>query len=191
MDDTAKFRGLTFQQGLQIIESAWRESDRAMLDQCSRLEAELRQARAKEKGNAQTLLSGSYIIEYQLKQTALAIQTLREAFVLAMYHFWERALIDWMGNKNASYGDKYEWLAKHGLPLAKDCLEDLRELCRLLKHEKGDNILKRRPDYFATGTPVADDLHMTTAHMGEFLAGLRDSGYPWPNTYFDAKDSGA
>lgn len=174
---------------LHILHRAWSESEDAMLRQDKEVKAafDAAEAREKERRYPRTLLSETTMLEYELKEIAVAVQALRQAFVLSLYHSWERSLIEWMGNKDTTADKKYEWLKSNRLKCDEKVLEDLRELLRLIKHDKGENIAKRRADLFPSGVIDVDAMHIETKHMDEFFSSVSASGYPRYGGYVDAK----
>jgi len=179
MDDKTKLLSILFQDGINILERAWRESEKTMWDQYKELTAKQDEAEAVEKAKGQqpTALSESSILNYQAQEVAVTIQVVRNSFVLSLYHFWERRLGEWMQDRKAAFEAKCAWLTANGLPLAKDALDDLRQLCNLLKHDN-PAIASRRKDLLLNGEPKADEVVLTEAHMEQFFAAVRGSGYP-------------
>lgn len=189
MDEQSKFRSIVFQDGINILDRAWRDAEVTMWKQYEELISKQDAAEANEKarGELPTLLSESSILHYQAQEVAATIQVVRNSFILSLYHFWERRLGEWMQDRKASFEEKYVWLTANGLPLAKDLLEDLRQLCNLLKHEN-PAIGQRRTDLFLNGEPKADEVALTQDHMEQFFTAVRGSGYPRFQGYVSSMD---
>lgn len=114
-----------------------------------------------------------------------SLKLVREAFALALHHYWEKKSNEWTGVSRYQYKQAHKELAKRGYLVEKVGLGKLRKTANTIKHDS-DELYKQykgmfdksvardikngdKPDYH-------DNLILTDADMQDFLRALKASG---------------
>ena len=111
-----------------------------------------------ESGEGSSLeeYSKEAVLEYKLTTLKSLVQSLRQAFVLMLYHFWEKQVQNWMkiaGTTGHDHGRYIKFCRTLNLDLDEYELEKLRLLANLIKHgqgrsEWGDQLWLLMPEIF-------------------------------------------
>jgi len=85
-----------------------------------------------------------------------ALLVLRKAFVIVIYHYWERGALRWVSHskKRHNHGDLVEALQSNGVSLDVEGLNQLNMLVNCLKHnsrKSGPDLYRARHDLFEPG----------------------------------------
>jgi hypothetical protein len=169
-----------FQFGIRQLEEVYRISIDGMAAKRTEHEKELRQLQDPkmqeeiESRYSEESIEPEYAIQFKIEQNEESLQPLRQAFLMALYHHWERSVLSWSGRSDLV--GIYSWFRENNIPLDEQHMEDLRELMRVIKHEKGESLFRRRPDLFLHGSQRHEDLHLTEDNMAEFFKAVRVSG---------------
>ena len=176
-----------FDSGIRQIHEAYRESEAVFITkQKSLLDWLTELQRRKEPVPAvMAALDPETTAQYQIEQTEETIQVIRQTFLVALYHHWERSMLRWQGSTNGRFKESpATWLAANSLPYDAEGMEDYRLLMKVIKHETGgDALITRRPDLFPNGSHKLDDLHLSTAAVKRFFETIRGSGHQWKLQY--------
>ncbi|MHC2435292.1 hypothetical protein [Bradyrhizobium sp. USDA 4451] len=110
----------------------------------------------------------------------------REAFLISLYHFWERELLKVMKKTQYKDQDTFAFLKNRGLSPDEPSLTALRLAANVAKHSGGksaDDLYKVRPDLFDTkemakwnDKPGHEYLLITDQVLDTFFEAVRKSG---------------
>lgn len=110
----------------------------------------------------------------------------REAFLISLYHFWERELLKMMKKTHYTDQDTFAFLKNRGLSPDELNLTALRLAANVAKHSGGksaDDLYKVRPDLFDTAEmakwndkPGHEYLLITDQVLETFFEAVRKSG---------------
>ncbi len=92
-----------------------------------------------------------YTIEYEAEATSSLV---REAFLISLFHFWERQSNLWLGVRGATYNHQSTigWLQTHGYTLDEPTIRRLELAANCAKHGPGracDTLYALDPTFFA------------------------------------------
>ena len=114
-----------------------------------------------------------------------ALRIYREAFTIALHHFWERQLIVRMKLKRYKEADAFEYLRSIGIEPAPE-LTALRLATNVAKHSEGpsaEQLYSMRPDLFDAAEmakwqepPGHEHLKITDEVLDAFFEAVRKSG---------------
>lgn len=155
--------GLSFQRGVSIMAKSFASAIVA-------LRADIDNAKDEAFGYQQSLEQGgewigetdddgviiwdqTRVLEYEVEVVSEAAQELRKAFVLALYHHWERSARGWTKADNWTHEQLVEGTKKRGYPVDPR-LAAVRDLVNTLKHNKdrwGRELLQSWPSVFPPG----------------------------------------
>ena len=125
-----------------------------------------------------------------------ALDIVRIAFLIGLFHFWERQSNRWVDTKHYDHERVMEWLRQHGQKPDKEALSDLKLAANCAKHGPGQSctgLYNRRPDLFEAGEdnasptfePNDQTLRITAETLKEFFDAARAAGpkarRPWDN----------
>lgn len=187
--------GFVFQQGVQILGEAYHTASDALSSEWERAQDEARAyINGVEAGEIEWIGErdeDGFIIwdreqenEYQIEAKRDALQALRKAFVIAIYHHWERSARSWSNDDKRDHAKLVKSVQKMGYPLHPR-LEAVRDLANLLKHDnssRGEQLRASwpeviRPRSAKLGRPSWYDMVLLTdAHLSEAFNIIAASG---------------
>jgi len=92
-------------------------------------------------------------LRFDIENSRLAAWAMRNAFVLAAYHHWERAALVWSGNPDARFPELVAATTRRGYSVH-DRLQQVRVLANAIKHNKdhsGDRLSAAWPAVLRPG----------------------------------------
>jgi hypothetical protein len=117
-----------------------------------------------------------------------ALRIYREAFAIALYHFWERQITARMKVARYHDADVFEYLKNNGIEANEAELTVLRLAANVAKHSEGrsaEELYSLRPDLFDTAEmakwkdpPGHEHLQITDDVLDAFFRAVRKSGPP-------------
>jgi hypothetical protein len=125
-----------------------------------------------------------------------ALDIVRTAFLIGLFHFWERQSNRWVDSKKYNHDRVMKWLREHNQEPDEDALKDLQQAANCAKHGAGCSCMKlyeRRPHLFSSGEdearafePNDETLQITAEKLEELFEAVRAAGpkapRPWDNT---------
>lgn len=127
----------------------------------------------------------SDVLEYHIRDALDAAQTLRKAFAITIYHFWERNALRWIGKSQIDHKKLVKKVQQIGYPIDPE-IDNLRLLVNLLKHNNvtwGTQLYDARPDLFSSlFTPSEKTVNWESRvilqehHIVEFMNTIAQSG---------------
>lgn len=137
--------GYRFQQSTRILRDGYLSASRALVSDVERARAEAaKYAQDIENGGewieerdeeGHLLYTKEQALELQIETSDEALSALRKAFVIAAYHYWERATrLAVGGNDKAKHNELVVLAVAKGIAIHPD-LGAVRDLVNLLKHD--------------------------------------------------------
>lgn len=141
--------GFLFEEGLKRLEDAYMATVEALAHQKQRATEGVQKTydppgefSPGEVFTEEQLLSGDYhdevsMLDEEFEETSRLI---RDAFVITLFHFWERQAARWVYNPRGSYvhADIMAWLERNGFKPDTDAMQRLQRAANCLKHGPGD-----------------------------------------------------
>ena len=191
-------RAVVFQSGFRTIRRAYRTSVAAFSEQLRELDENYR---ALEQDAIDGMLPEPFdgepdefeLIDYQRATVGEALREIRQAFLVALYHYWERSVVRWTKTKYVA-NDAYAWLVKAGAHPDEKGLEQLRNIVNCIKHDDGSGLWKLRRELLpgVNTKKAAREVHLalTDDIVEEYFTTVLRSGFqpkpfmlpPLPNT---------
>jgi hypothetical protein len=180
-----------FDNGLSAIKQAYSESRSSMerdkesakqdwQKHLKRIAAGDDQTLYEDDATGQTFDFGEYIGE-QISNADETLRIVREAFLLSLYHYWEKQVRGWMKVKDYKQDKALPWLTAEGLTPDKNNLDVLRMAANCIKHNN-QVLYKRYPKFFDASRIVGptpdlhDALRIDDEHLDVFFHAVRASG---------------
>lgn len=193
---TFDFRHYTFEHGLRMLEKGYTAARDALLAEIERTEADaLAYEKHVEDGGERIgewedgyrLWEQDQVYSAQIDDVHRALYEVRKAFVIALYHHWERSATAWKG-EYASHEELEAYCASQGFGPSPD-LDAVRHLTNHLKHgphSRTDWLGKMRADYPTfmprpTGPLFANIFGLSDDDLHKVAAVILASGPPQPN----------
>lgn len=191
-------RAVFFHSGLDTIEQGYRAAIRGITQEIDRKKAaaydysrhiETGGEPVEERDDEGRLIwSNDDLLEATIHTAEDALMSLRKAYAIALYHYWERSALHWTGKTNEKHDKLAALVAATGIPVDPR-LHALRDLANLLKHAStkwGERLHKSwselfPPDFWlpTNGGWRADwyeQVSLTEDQFGKVLAIVRASG---------------
>lgn len=174
----------TYENGIREIKSAFDQSKIGAERSLAAIQAEFDKIKASGEqipdGYQDHLIDSHYIEDKTLS-------IVRESFVIALHHYWEKQVADWIGSFRGSIALQYPTLLTKGYLLDKPRLERLRMTANCIKHNSSE-LYKNHPGMFDNTVAVAiaakvepdyySALQITNADFADFINALEKSGPP-------------
>jgi hypothetical protein len=175
-------RAYMFHHDVGQIESLYHTNRDSLNVQIADEEAKIEQFAANPPARSEEeieigLPTAKEFAEWRLRANHDSLQIINQTFLLAVYHLWERSLIQWSGKDFKEPKKRYEWLASNGIDFDHEKMEDLREVTRVIKHEQAEKAFGRRPDLFLENTPDHEHLWLSDEDMAAFFQVIRSAGF--------------
>lgn len=135
------FRHYTFEHGLRMLEKGYTAARDTLLVEIEHIETEARAYDESvanggewigEREDDHILWEQSQVYDAQINDAHHPLFEVRKAFVIALYHHWERSAAEWKGSY-ATHEKLAEFCASKGYGLSPD-LDAVRHLANHLKH---------------------------------------------------------
>lgn len=160
-------QGYTFQEGLSVLRTSFQCARRALADMAEHTKSEaVKYQSSIERGgdwigeqdeDGYTLWDHVSVLEMRVKAADEALMALRKAFVIALYHHWERSVRLWTGSAdNANHCKLVSRARAKHLPIDPK-LVAIRDLVNTLKHDSdrsGNELLQSWGNVFRPGFQV-------------------------------------
>ena len=137
------WHGYMYQDGINSIRLSYDSAAQALELQTERAYDEIRAYNAKVEGGDQSgierdedrhvVFDEADVLMYQSLAAEEALNTLRKAFAIVLYHHWERSAREWVQSKNGKHDTLVSSLAANGQG-TEPLVNDLRTLVNTLKH---------------------------------------------------------
>lgn len=153
------FEGYVFQEGVRVLINAY-EAAAGALDQAWQQARDDRAAYVGgvERGDIEwkgerdeegyTIWDQEAVHDYEIESKVEAKIALRKAFVLSLYHHWERSARSWTNDDRRDHDKLVPLVERLGYPVSPR-LAAVRDLANLLKHDndkRGDQLLESWPE---------------------------------------------
>lgn len=187
-------RGYAFKAGLDVLRQGHASASKALTADIERVQAEAAAYEASpdfigdhdEDGNL--LWEQSQVLAFQQETAEDALQALRKAYVLALYHHWERAIQTYTDSgKSADHKKLVKRAPAKGIPLHAR-LDVVRDLANAMKHNKGGSLQQDWPEVLRYGARTHEPrdwyeaIQVEEAHIAEIFEIIEQSGPKvWPN----------
>ena len=121
-----------------------------------------------------------------LSEEDMALDLIRQAFLITAFHYWERHVKAWTG-KEYKESESLNELKTHGLAPEETRLHELRLIVNALKHSGGGSakeLYALRPDLFDPttiknwGEPTYEGLRLADSDFERYFEAVRISGPP-------------
>jgi len=186
-------RGHAFKAGLDVLREGYASASAALHADVERAKSEAAAYEASDEWTGERDEDGHVLWEQGqvlgMRQEASegALMALRKAFVLAIYHHWERAIRAYTDSGNSASHDKLVDRAREKeIPLDRR-LGSVRELVNALKHNKGGTLQESWPEVLRHQARLHqqkdwyDAIQLTDAHVIEAFDVIALSGPRiWP-----------
>jgi hypothetical protein len=136
-------RAVFFHSGLDTIEQGYRAAIRGIAQEIDRKKAAAYDytrhiatggAPIEERDDEDRLIwSNDDLLESTIQVAEDALMSLRKAYTVAVYHYWERSALQWTGKTNEKHDRLAALVEAMGYPIDPR-LHALRDLANLLKH---------------------------------------------------------
>jgi hypothetical protein len=140
--------------------------------------------------DGQVLWDEADVLVHRSLQAEDALNTLRKAFVIVLYHHWERSVREWVKSKNGKHDALVTAAAAIGQP-TDPLLDDLRLLVNTLKHDNerwAEPLHKKRADLFKPEFKITqtdpdwyNEIEVSGTALLDFFSAVSASG-PTTNT---------
>jgi hypothetical protein len=187
------FRHYTYSHGLRMLEKGYTAARDALLAEMERIETEARVYEESlanggewigEREDGHILWEQSQVYDAQIRDTVQALAEVRAAFVIALYHHWERSAAEWMGS-DSTHEQLAKFCASMGYGPSPD-LDAVRHLANHLKHGPNsrknwlDKMREKHPLFLPPGpTPI---LGLSDDDLYRIAAIIMASGPPSPQS---------
>jgi hypothetical protein len=181
-------RGYAFKAGLDVLRQGYASASKALAADVERVKAE---AAAYEESDefigeiddeGNRLWEQDQILAMQQETAEEALQALRKAYALVLYHHWERGIQAYTGSgRSVKYFELVQRADKKGVPLH-GRLGAVRDLANALKHDKGQPL---QQSWSAVLSPRArsheprswyEAIQLQDAHVAEIFEITEQSG---------------
>lgn len=151
------FQRMLFRIGLETIERAYREGRKAFDEEIAQWNANYEEHQAAAAaGPPEDEDDQTYSFDYgdhvgtMIYEAEECIRLLRDAFVLTLYHFWEKQALELLNRSTYNYKTIYA-AAKAHPELGLDDpthIDRLRMMSNCIKHDKGHPLYEKYPEMF-------------------------------------------
>jgi hypothetical protein len=140
-------RQFEFDHGVRLLKQGYEAARDALLKEIERIRADARAYEERlanggdwigEREDGHVLWEQTDVYEAETEDAHRALYEVRRAFIIALYHHWERSAARWLGNDNASHKQLERYCASNGFGPSLD-LNAVRCLANHLKHRPGAN----------------------------------------------------
>lgn len=194
-------QGYAFQEGIRVLIAAQETTAEALHEELQRAkENALAYQEDVERGETEwigerdedghVIWDQELVHDMEIESKVEGQAAVRKAFILALYHHWERSARIWTGSDKRDHDKLVAAVKAQGTPIHPR-LDAVRDLANLLKHDNdkwGDAVLLSWPAVFPYGFAKAagrtnwyDAVRLTDSHLTEAFNTVAKSG-PSENT---------
>lgn len=188
-------RGYAFKAGLDVLREGYASASKALASDVERVKARAAAYEASDEfigdrdDDGNILWEQGRVLSMQQETTEEALMALRRAYVLVLYHHWERAIRTYTDSGGSADHEKLVKRATaKGLPIDAR-LGVVRDLANALKHGKGGALQQSWPDVltFRARSHEPRDwyeaIKLEDAHVVEVFEIIAQSGpRAWPQS---------
>ena len=137
--------GFEYRSGIRVIKKTYSISRQALHDEKYAVYAKLEAIRRGELEDDYDPEDGmpslSDELEYELMGIEDSRQSLAQAVLLILYHFWEKQVVSWAGKMSGKdlHKNYIGYCTANGLAVHEQRLDELRCLANLVKHGQGNS----------------------------------------------------
>lgn len=192
---TFNAHGYAYQDSIRVLRLSFQAAEDALLDDLDRAKDEaMAWQQSLDMGgewigerdeDGHVLWDRQTLLDFRVEDSRQATDMLRKAFLIAIYHHWERSACTWTGLAKTDHAKLTKAVSALGYPLHPG-LDTLRVMANTLKHDNdgwGGKCLAQRPDLFPYGfTPVPGKtrwsmvLTLHSRHIEEAFDAIARSG---------------
>lgn len=150
-------RGYAFKAGLDVLREGYASASKALTADVERVKSEATAYEASDEfigehdDEGNLLWEQGQVLNMQQETAEEALMALRKAFVLVLYHHWERAIRAYTGSGKSADHEKLVRRARdNGFPVD-GRLDVVRDLANALKHDKGARLQESWPEVLTLG----------------------------------------
>lgn len=189
------WRGYMYQDGVNSIRLSYDNAAQALQLQTERAydeisEYNMKVAAGDQSGiehddDGQIVFDEADVLMYRSLAAEEALNTLRKAFAIVLYHHWERSVREWVQSKHGKHDALVTAAAAIGQP-TDPLVNDLRTLVNTLKHDSdrwGVPLHNDRPDLFKSDFKITqadpawyDAIEVSGTALLDFFAAVSASG---------------
>ena len=156
------FPGYLFQRGVEVLRTSYTEGNVSLLKKVEALQSELTAYRedtefiGERDEEGHLIWEQDQLLELDIEAAEDAIQEFRKAFVLAIYHHWERSIRRYTGVTTTGHGHVVAGAKAEGLSISSD-LRLLQVLSNTLKHDTdqwASELFRLWPEVFGSRYPA-------------------------------------
>jgi hypothetical protein len=197
--------GYRFEKGLQVFKDSFDSAMAGVLRKNQSIQTELMEYKhSLENGgkwigdrddDGNFLWDRETLLEMDLEESAEAVVELRKAFMLAIYHYWERTIRMYCHTEDFGHPTLVARAKEHGIAIAQD-LRRMHLLANVLKHNNskwGNQLVQSWPDVFRTWFQPNDRtdwytaVALTDSHVNDAFEAILNSG---PRSKRNSKEPG-
>lgn len=172
-------QGYVFQQGVQVLLSAYETAADALTEALNRAHddkaAYLAEAAIDDTAwigerdeEGHVIWDQEQVHDMEIEAKAEALEAVKKAFVISVYHHWERSARIWTGNDHRDHARLVKSVERLGYPISPR-LHALRDLANLLKHDND----KRGADLFKSWPAVLPSVHQNPERRTNWYEAVR------------------
>lgn len=190
---TFDLRGYAFNEGLNVLWEGYVSASRALIADVERVKAEAASYEASDEfigerdDEGNILWEQDSLLAMQQETAEEALMALRKAYVLVLYHHWERAVRAYTeSGKSADHEKLVKRADAKGIPIHAQ-LNLVRDLANALKHNKGGSLRQSWPKvltFRARSNEPRDwyeSIQLEDSHLVEIFEIIAQSGpRVWP-----------
>jgi hypothetical protein len=189
-------QGYWFQEGLKVLRSSFHSAVEALEGGVKNAQSQAAQYSASVDAGGErigerdedghVLWDQEDVLRMRLETCEEALMALRKAFVISVYHHWERWIRAWTGSGHSADHDKLVRRAIEKGLIVHEKLDAVRNLTNVLKHNKGtsgENLWATWSDLFSPdfrprqrGSDWYSAVHLRNCHILEILDVAAQSG---------------
>ncbi len=146
----AIYRFLRFEVGFIELISAYRRAMRSHRDTVEDPHSATLALLAR-LDDLDSTLSVDDLTAYVEAEADAAMAVVRQAFLVSLFHFWERQVLTWSGRERYDHAAAMSWLGSNGGAPDAQLLRRLELACHVAKHGPGSSsqkLLALEPDHF-------------------------------------------
>ncbi len=186
--------GYRFEKGLQVFKESFDSAMVGVLRKKEAIQAELMEYKhsldnggkwiGERDEDGYLLWDRETLLEMDLEESAEAVVELRKAFVLAIYHYWERTIRIYCHTTEPGHPNLIDRAKENGIMIGQH-LERVHLLANVLKHNSskwGNRLIRAWPDVFSTRFQSNDQtdwsaaLAITDLHVNDAFEAILNSG---------------
>ena len=185
------FRGFFYQKGIGDIRAAYQATMAALQLLLRDAELEAEQIDREIKGGTRpshiydddglSMYSETQYAIHRLESIQSSIDMSRQAYMLILYHHWEKHCVTWMKSHHYNQDNAFDWAANNSVPFDRYSIDLLRNVNNYTKHNR-KVLFDIHPELFvfnrySDGTIGDSRLVLTAEFVDEMFAAIARSGH--------------